>query len=204
MQRDTQSFRAQSVKPFNLQTKDRKEFSLQRYKTKKSRKSSHLRFWRQKMFFPFYFFKHPKILNFIIYYICLYVSVYMCLLTSFCFWRQSFWWISLLVGVYLTFIPSSYIRKCQIIYAWKRKPNGGCVPLYLEVGVDLHEEPPCNSDIVGGHHLPLEDGQRNIRARRQVWIGNWLQAHWRSRLAACHGVTLESYHLHVGQSLHGK
>lgn len=75
---------------------------------------------------------------------------------------------------------------------------------YLEVGADLHQHPPCNSDIVGGHQLPLEDGERNVRARGQIRVCDWLQGHWRSRGAVCLGVTLERHNLHVRQSLSRK
>ena len=72
---------------------------------------------------------------------------------------------------------------------------------YLEMGADLHQHPPCNSDIIGGHQLPLEDGQRNVGTRGQIWVCDWLQGHWGSRGAVCLGVTLECHNLHVCHSL---
>lgn len=81
------------------------------------------------------------------------------------------------------------------------KTPEGLVGLYLQVCVDLHQHPSCNSDVIGGHHLPLEDGQRNIWAWGQIQICDWLQGHRRSRFEVRLGVTLERHHLHVGQSL---
>lgn len=85
-------------------------------------------------------------------------------------------------------------------YCQTAKTPEGFVSLYLEVGVDLHQQSPCNPDIIGDHHLPLEDGQRNVGAWGQIRICNWLQGHW-SGLAVCLGVTLKRYNLHVGHSL---
>lgn len=50
---------------------------------------------------------------------------------------------------------------------------------YLKVFVDLLQQFSRNLEVIGGHHLPLEDGQRNVRAGCQVQIGDWWQAHWR-------------------------
>lgn len=73
------------------------------------------------------------------------------------------------------------------------------VSLYLEVGTDLHEQAPCHTDVIGGHHLPLQDGQRNVRARGQIQVCNWWQVHrsW----TVCFVITLKLYNFHVGQSL---
>lgn len=82
-------------------------------------------------------------------------------------------------------------------------PEGFLTP-YFEVGADLQQQPPCSSDIIGGHQLPLEDGQRNIGTWGQIQICNWLQSNWRSGWAVCFVVTLKLYHFHVRQCLYRK
>lgn len=72
---------------------------------------------------------------------------------------------------------------------------------YLKVFVDLLQQFSRSLEVIGGHHLPLEDGQRNVRAGRQVQVGDWWQAHWRRGWGVCLGVTLELHDLHVSHCL---
>lgn len=73
--------------------------------------------------------------------------------------------------------------------------------LNLEVGVDLLQQPSRKLDVIGGHQLPLEDGQRDVGARGQIQISNWLQGRERSAEATGFGVTLKRDDLHVGHRL---
>lgn len=71
----------------------------------------------------------------------------------------------------------------------------------LEVVADLGQKLPGLSDVVGGHHLPLQDGQRNVWAGRQVHVCDWLEADGRNGQAVRFRRSLELGHLHVRYGL---
>lgn len=71
----------------------------------------------------------------------------------------------------------------------------------LEVCADLCQVTPGDGDVIGLHQLPLEDGQRDVRAGGEVTLPNLGQVHGLGRRAVALGRTLELHHLHVSQSL---
>lgn len=85
---------------------------------------------------------------------------------------------------------------------WSAPRRGrGRFLLYLEVGADLRQQGPRRSDVIGGHELPLQDGQGDVGARGQVLGCDWWVGQLRSRWPVCFWVPLKLDNLHVGQSL---
>lgn len=82
--------------------------------------------------------------------------------------------------------------------------KGGGAPftdLYLEVAVDLHQQVAGDSDVVGRHHLPLEDGEGDVGARGQVQVPDRAEAALGGGWGVGLGTTLERDDLHVGHGL---
>lgn len=72
---------------------------------------------------------------------------------------------------------------------------------HLEVAIDLHQQLFGFCDAVGGHHLPLQDGQGNVRAGCHVHVFDWLESEGRSGQAVHSGRGLELRHLHARHRL---